>query len=193
MINDLRTPGVDNWKYIDDSTISEVVNNDNISTIQNSVNEVQSRSTANKLQLNSSKCKELEICFTKSTNLSLPSVVSDCHQFEVVTQVRIPGLTISNDLKWNEHITNLIKKVNKRFYLMVHLKRAKVPAHDIIIFYCTCIRQVLEYCCQVYHYGLPNYLSNAIERVQKRVMSLIYPYVNYDDSLILVRYWQTQY
>ena len=29
------------------------------------------------------------------------------------------------------------------------------------------------------------YLSNAIERVQKRVVSLIYPYANYDDSLIL--------
>ena len=33
--------------------------------------------------------------------------------------------------------------------------------------------------------GLPCYFSNAIEQVQKRVMSTIYPNLSYDDSLAL--------
>ena len=114
-------------------------------------------------------------CFTKSTNLSLPSVTSVCHQFEVVTQVRILGLTISNDLKWNAHITNLIKKVNKRFYLIVQLKRAKVPAHDIITFYCTCIRQVLEYCCQVYHYVYQTTSPMLLNAFKSELCLLFFP------------------
>jgi hypothetical protein len=77
------------------------------------------------------------------------------------------------------------RRANKRYYLIVQLKRAKVPTADILNFYCACIRHVWEYCCQVYHCGLPCYLSNAVERVQKRVMSIIYPNLSYDDSLAL--------
>ena len=142
--------------------------------MQNSVDVVQNWSITNKLQLHDSKCKELRFCFTRSDHASLH-----------VTHARILGLTISSDLKWNKHILNTIYKANKRFYFIVQLKRAKVPTSDIFNFYCACIRQVLEYCCQVYHYGLPCYLSNAIERVQKRVMSIIYPNLSYDDSLAL--------
>ena len=43
------------------------------------------------------------------------------------------------------------------------------------MFYSTCIRPILEYSCQAFHYGLPEYLSLAIELVQKRVLSIIYP------------------
>ena len=94
----------------------------------------------------------------------------------------------SSDLKWIKHNLNNIKKANKRFCFIVQLKRAKLLTADILNFYCACIRQVLEYCCQVYHYGLPCYLSNAIERVQKRVMSIIYPNLSYDDSQLLVAF-----
>ena len=186
MINDLKTPGTDCWKYIDDTTISEVICKGSMSSIQHSVDVVQNWSITNKLQLNDSKCKEIRFCFTRS-NHTLPydSVVVNGNQLEVVTHARILGLTVSSDLKWNKHILNTIKKANKRFYFIVQLKRAKVPTADLLNFYCTCIRQILEYCCQVYHYGLPSYLSNALERVQKRVMSIIYPNLSYDHSLAL--------
>ena len=71
------------------------------------------------------------------------------------------------------HITECIKKANKRLYFIVLLKRANVPPNDIVTFYCTAVRPVLEYCAQVYHYALPQYLSDDVERVQKRVLSLI--------------------
>ena len=45
---------------------------------------------------------------------------------------------------------------------LVLLKRANVPAHDIICFYRTCIRPVLEYCALLYHHALPDYLSKDI-------------------------------
>ena len=47
MINDLRTPESDCWKYIDDTTISEVVSKGNTSTMQNSVDVVQNWSITN--------------------------------------------------------------------------------------------------------------------------------------------------
>ncbi len=59
-----------------------------------------------------------------------------------------------------------------------------VPVHDILSFYCTCIRPVLEYCSPVFHHALPGYLSDDLERIQKRALSIISPYSSYSDSLI---------
>ena len=98
---------------------------------------------------------------------------------------RILGLTISNNLKWNDHMANIIKKANKPLYFIVQLKCTKVPEQDIITFYVTCVRPVLEYSCQVFHFALPAYLSDAIEWVQKHALAIIYPNIDYTDSLDL--------
>ena len=47
----------------------------------------------------------------------------------------------------------------------------------------TCIRSKLEYCAPLYHNGLPDYLGNDIERVQKGALSIIYPALSYQDLL----------
>ena len=92
-------------------------------------------------------------------------------------------MTISCNLKWNNHVNDVIRRANKRLYFLVLLKRARVPADDIINFYCTTIRPVLEYCAQIFHHALPAYLSDDIERVQRRALSIISPELSYHDSL----------
>ena len=62
-------------------------------------------------------------------------------------------------------------------------KRARVPCNDIVDFYCTTIRSVLEYCAPLFHHALPAYLSEDIERIQKRVLSIILPDMSYQDCL----------
>ena len=182
MINDLRPPRHERWKYIDDTTVSEIIYKNVTSNIQDTVDRVQSWSVANKMQLNASKCKELVINFTKPKE-EFPRLKILSGQIDIVNHARILGLTISNDLKWNLHITNIIKKANKRIYFIIQLKRAHVPDGDIINFYTTCVRPVMEFSSQVFHFSLPSYLSNALERVQKRVLSIIYPMITYADCL----------
>ena len=82
-------------------------------------------------------------------------------------------------------MANIIKKANKRLYFIVQLKRAKVPERDIITFYVTCVRPVLEYSCQAFHFALLAYLSDAIGQVQKHVLAIIYPNINNAVSLNL--------
>ena len=81
-------------------------------------------------------------------------------------------------------ISECIKKANKPLYFIVLLKRANVPLSDIVNFYCTVIRPVLEYCAPVFHHALPQYLSDDIERVQKRALSIICPYASYSECLV---------
>ena len=71
-------------------------------------------------------------------------------------------------------VNQLIKKANKRMYFLVLLKRAKVPVLDSVNFYCTSIRSILEYCSPVFHFALPAYLNDDLERVHRRALSIIY-------------------
>jgi hypothetical protein len=66
MINDLKIQDVSSWKFIDDTTISEVVQIEINSQVQDAVTSVEKWSTENKLQLNAEKCKELIIVFKHS-------------------------------------------------------------------------------------------------------------------------------
>ena len=77
-------------------------------------------------------------------------------------------------MEWSKHVAEMIKSVNKRIYFIIQLKRAKVPAKEIINFYCTCVRSVFEYSCEVFHFSLPIHLSDAIEQLQRRVISIIF-------------------
>ena len=84
---------------------------------------------------------------------------------------KVLGLTLSENLTWNCHVEKIITKGNKRMFFIVQLKRAGIPVDVIVTFYCTCVRPVLEYCSPVFHHGLPKYLSDDIEGVQKPSMS----------------------
>ena len=170
MINDLNLTDFQMWKYIDDTTAAEVISKDSHSTIQTGVNQLEDWTVQNKLQLQVPKCKELLFQFT-TVRSPFPSVVLSSGTLELVEQAKVLGLTISNDLKWSKHVAEMINKVNKRIYFIIQLKRAKVPAKDIINFYCTCVyvRPVLGYSCEVFHFALSTYLSDAIEQVQRRI------------------------
>ena len=93
------------------------------------------------------------------------------------------GLTISNDLTWNAHITEVTKKASKRLYFLIQLKRANVSASDLSRFYTACIRSILDYAAPVFHYALPKYLLNELERIQKRALRIICPYMEYHHTL----------
>jgi len=108
-----------------------------------------------------------------------------------VTRVRARSLDLAANLcgiDWSlvELVNNCeetIKKATKRLYFLVLLKRAGVRYNDIINFYCTVIRPVLEYCSPIFHHSLPDYLSDDLERVQKRALSIIAPDKSYKHCL----------
>ena len=184
MINDLKVSDLPSWKFVDDTTTSKVVPVNSSSQAQRSVDIVVNWSLQNRLQLNGDKCKEMVIDFKRQKH-HLDRLTIEGKPIEVVHHAKILGLTVSDKLLWNDHVNNAIKKVNKRLFFLVQLKRARVHATDIINFYCACIRPVLEYGAQVFHYALPEYLQKNLERVQKCALSFIFPGITYEERLEL--------
>ena len=103
---------------------------------------------------------------------------------ELVATAKILDLNVSSDLKWNSHIDYLIKKAQKRLYSLSQLKRSGLGTRGLVQFLCTCIPPITEYTCSVFRDSLPVYLSNELERVQKRAMRIIFPFCSYNESLV---------
>ena len=80
---------------------------------------------------------------------------------------KISGVTIARTLQWNCQIPEVITQANKHMYFLILLKCAQVPINDIVSFYSTCIRPVLQYCAPVFHHALPAYLRDEQGHVQK--------------------------
>ena len=63
---------------------------------------------------------------------------------------------------------------------LVFLKRTGVNPRDMINFYCTFVRPVLEYCSLIFHQALPEYLIKEIERVHaEEAAKIILPDCSY--------------
>ena len=124
-------------------------------------------SKENHLQLNPIKCKEIQTNF-KHSPPCYSLVTLEGVEFEKVSSPKVLGVNISSDLKWSAHIGSITVKAAKRLYLLRQLKRTGIDCNVLVRFYCSVIRSVLEYACQVFHCSLPNYLSDEIERIQCR-------------------------
>ena len=92
-------------------------------------------------------------------------------------------MIISHDLKWNMHTSELRRKCSSCLCFLRQLKRSGVIPNELVLFHVTCIRPVLEYASPVFHRFLPNYISEDLERIQRRTLRIMYPDLSYRVAL----------
>ena len=148
MINDLLEDWQDRWKYVDDTNATECIRPNCPSHLQDVVNDVTTWTINNNMKLNISKCKELIIVFAKDKRSFEPLTVSG-NPIKLVESEKILGLVVQNNLKWNLHVDNIVKKSSKRLYMRMLLKRSNADTKTLIVVYITVKRPILEYACQV--------------------------------------------
>ena len=91
MINDLNTVSNSLWKYVDDTTLAEVIPRGGDSNIQSAVDDIQNQSNTLKFTLNEDKCKDMRIQFSRdNTNYQqLPLVTINGKQVDLAFQSRV--------------------------------------------------------------------------------------------------------
>jgi hypothetical protein len=93
MINDLAIDESYFWKFVDDTTASELIPKGSVSNAQHIVDQVSDWSHTNRVQLNSGKYKEFRISFAKRLQEFEPLHVDhDGKDLEVVSTVKLLGL-----------------------------------------------------------------------------------------------------
>jgi len=124
------------------------------------------------LLINCNKTKEMILRKAKLQNI--PHLEIDGKQIERVSEFKILGLQLSNNLKWNYNIDLICKKMSSKLYFFKLLKRFGLPIEDLYYFYITVIRPISEYACTVWNHNLTATLSDQSESYQKRALRIIY-------------------
>ena len=101
-INDLETH-VPLYKYVDDSTLFEICNINEISEIQESIDIAADWTSENCMKINSKKSKEMIISFTHDVNFKkfVPNIIIEGNPVEVVKHAKLLGVILADDLSTN--------------------------------------------------------------------------------------------
>jgi hypothetical protein len=170
-VNDLKSDELLH-KYIDDLTVSEIFNKDEGSKMNNVLSEIHQLSARNFLNINGSKTKEMFLCAFNRASVE-PLKLNDV-EIQSVSSFKLLGVHVDCNLKWSSHIDSICSKANMRVYFIKHLKRSGVEMEDVLHFYYSVVRPVLEYACPAWHTGLTRDQSDRLEAVQKRSLSIIF-------------------
>ena len=125
----------------------------------------------------------MTIDFHRTKKIQIPPVSIDGIELEQVSSFRLLGVNITNDLKWKEHTDSMCSKANTRIYFLKRLRRSGLTTEELIKYYITYIRPVVEYACQAWHGSLTGGQCRQVEQIQKRSLRIIHPDMTYDDAL----------
>ena len=138
------------------------------------------------MKLNPSKCAHMKVSFLKNQDEDHALTIDQVPLQEVST-TKILGVHVSSDLKWRNHISEVLKKANSRLYLLKLLKHFNLPTDDLVTIYSGFVRPTVEYAAPVWYPGLTVHEKLALERIQKRARRIIVgkDYTTYHEALEL--------
>ena len=162
------------WKYVDDTTIAEAVDSrqEVVLSKWKTISQGKKGMTNFKISCGRNEPEFEPICVNPQT-------------LETVNSVKLLGLNVSGDIKWNVQVSEQVRKVSARLYFLRQLKKAHVATRQLILFYIKCFCSIIEYGSPVFHCTLPSCLSEDLERLQKCAMKIIYPDLSYAKALEL--------
>jgi len=179
---DALQPGCLMHKYIDDTTMTEVLGRSAVSSMQSFVDELVQQATDAGMIVNGRKTKELLIGPVLK-NLP-PSFSLSGTPVERITVFKLLGVHVASDLKWLQHVVAIISKEASRLHFLKQLKRSGAGWDDLLCFYGTVIRPVLEYACPVWHSSLGVAQTKALESLQHKALRITFENGDYTMSLI---------
>ena len=184
-------------KYVDDLTIAESlklkdvlsVENDlerplryherfeqtlssEMSQVQTQLNEIAEHAKLNKMKINIAKTKVMLFNPGKKFDFQ-PDLNIEGVKLEVVEKMKLLGVVISSDLKWDENTNHITKKAFSRLWLLRRLKKLGASQKALLDIYAKNVRSVLEYAAVVWHSSLTSQNTAQIERVQKAAFAII--------------------
>ena len=171
LINALQ-PGCLTHKYVDDTTMTEVLGRSAVSNMQVYVDELVQQAAEAGMIVNARKTKELLIGSVLKDQP--PPVSLSGTPVESVGTFKLLGVHVASDLKWSQHIDAITSKAASRLHFLKLLKRSGAGSDDLLSFYVTVIRPVLEYACPVWHSSLTVAQTKSLESLQRSAMSIAF-------------------
>lgn len=146
------------------------------------MNNVQVWTDDNNMKLNEKKTKEMIITFKRQPSTVNPLLLNN-NNIERVHSFKLLGVCLSDNLTWKDHVNNMYARASPRLYYLRQLRRCGLSNNDLLTYYQTMVRPILEYACPVWHAGLTIGESELLEHIQKRALKTIYYGLSYEAAL----------
>ena len=145
---------------------------------------VERWSKSKEMKLNIKKTKNICFNFTKDRQFSTDIKLNN-ESIETVSETKLLGTIITDDLKWNRNTNNIVKETNKRMQILHKAAKFTNNTKDLKQIYMLQIRSKLDQSAVVWHSSLSQRNRNDLERVQKSAVRVILGnnYNNYEDAL----------
>ncbi len=147
---------------MDDTTFHETKPLIGPGLFQKSINMVIDWSSNNDMQVNPKKAKHLPVNFSKQKEGSQYLYI-DGKYIEKQNVVKLLGVHIQKDLKWESHVNAIITKASQKLRIISVLKRSGYTEPELVQVYISHILAILEYACEVWHPGLTLSQVHVIE------------------------------
>jgi len=159
-------------KYADDLTV--IVYSKDINNLESyckaEIDNVCNWCAKARMKINIAKTKALIHTFGNVT--FRPSLCIYDHPIEFCESARVLGIILSENLKWNNHIENILKKASKRVFYLSLLRRSGCHINILRKFYQYYIQNILLYSfCAICN--LPKYLFKKINKFERRCFMIM--------------------
>lgn len=124
-----------------------------------------------RLPINVNKSNCMLFCLITAP-LPEPIVISN-KVFTFVHEACYLGVIIKSNLKWDAHIRSVVRKSYAIIFSFFRVMRF-LPSDTAIKAYLGLVRPLIEYACPVFYSALPNYLTSALEKIQKHFLRLLF-------------------
>ena len=172
LINGVKCDFVKNYKFVDDKTLALSYSGDPSNTLQQALNIETSETVKDKMIINEAKCNIINFNFSGKNNLP-QNLKLNGNTIKSVTSVKLLGVIITDDLKWEENTSLICTKVNKKLYMISKLKPFGVEIEELMIFWKVVLCPITEYAAPLWHSGLSEADDKKIEKLQKKVLGMI--------------------
>jgi hypothetical protein len=170
LINDI-VANVPLIKFVDDITAVEIVNHGAGSQMQTVLDQIAGWCSTNFMVINRKKSKKM--LFGSLQNDQPALLAAGTSTIERVKSFKLLRVYISDNLRWDEHVNSIRSKAGKRLYCLSLLKRSSVSEEELLHFFKSVVRLVLEYACPVWQSSLSTEQRDRIETNQRRALRII--------------------
>ena len=171
LINDLTTEDAQLHKFVDDVTMTEILERGEISDMQQTLNQVLHWSNSNLMNMNHKKTKEMLL--GAITRDPPPILHLNDKPIDRVESFKLLGLMVTDKLNWNDNTSLICSKASKRLHFLKLLKRTAMSTSDLLYYYTAVIRPVLEYSSVVWHASITAKQFRQIDFIQRRAERII--------------------
>ena len=136
---------------------------------------------SNQRKMKTNHKKSVVMKFSKSRSKDFPAEIKLDDEFlEVKSELKILGVILTADLRWESNTEYICKKAYKNMWVLRRLKNLNLDKFTILQYYLKEVRVHLELAVPVWHSGLTVKQSADIERVQRVAISIVLGRVDFD-------------